>query len=106
MSDAAAPRTVLEAVQLLEAEGYTGSITPAATVRCGACGEEHPIGDLLVERVYRFEGPSDPDEEAIVLGVRCGSCQARATIVSAYGPGADPEVILGLSMLESRFRDS
>ncbi len=100
------PATVLDAVRLLEADGYTASITAATTVACTVCGEEHPIGDLVVERVYRFEGPSDPDEEAIVLGVRCGRCAARATIVSAYGPNADPDVILGLAMLESRFRDS
>jgi hypothetical protein len=98
------PETVLDAVRLLAADGYGTSITPATTVRCAQCGHEHALGELLAERVYRFEGPSDPDEEAIVVGVRCGECGMRGTIVSAYGPAADPDVILGLSMLESRFR--
>lgn len=101
------PETVLDAVRELEAAGYTGpSFTIGHTVSCGVCGHVHEIAAVLVERVYRFEGPSDPDEEAIVLGVRCAECGARGIIVSGYGPSADPEVIQGLTMLESRFRRS
>jgi hypothetical protein len=57
---------------------------------------------VLVERVYRFEGPSDPADEAIVLGVCCPKCGARGIIVSAFGPDADPEVLGAVAMLASR----
>ncbi len=104
MSDA--PVTVLEAVQLLEREGYTtaNKVSPDGSIRCGACRREHQIANALVDRVYRFEGASDPDDEAIVLGVRCPHCDAKSTLVSAFGPNAEPAVLQQLVMLDARFR--
>ena len=55
-------------------------------------------------RVYRFEGPSDPDEEAVVFALRCPVCGAGGTLVSGYGPSADPELTDHLVMLDERFR--
>jgi hypothetical protein len=101
-----APETVLEAVQLLEREGYNTAIKVSAdgSIQCGACGRTHQIASALVDRVYRFEGASDPDDEAIVLGVRCPHCGAKATLVSAFGPNAEPAVLQQLVMLDARFR--
>ena len=97
-----APETVLEAVRLLEAEGYTATFTvlPEGSVRCGACAETHTMTDALVDRVFRFEGASDPDDEAIVMGLRCPRCAAKSTFVSAFGPNADPAVLEHLRMLK------
>jgi hypothetical protein len=101
------PETVLEAVQLLERDGYTGTLTVRGdgTVLCGACGRTHAVNDALVDRVFRFEGISDPDDEAIVLGVRCPHCGNKAVIVSAFGPNADPAVLRHLVLLDARFRN-
>lgn len=102
-----APETVLEAVQRLEAEGYTATFTvfPDGTMRCGSCSDSHTMSDALVDRVFRFEGASDPDDEAIVLGLRCPRCDAKSTFVSAFGPNADPAVLQHLRMLDARFRE-
>jgi hypothetical protein len=99
-----APDTVTDAVSILRVEGYADEQlhVSGASVDCVACGASHAIDAVLVERVYRFEGPSDPADEAIVLGVRCGTCGARGIIVSAFGPDADPEVLGAVSMLASR----
>lgn len=102
-----APATVLEAVQLLEREGYTANTTvlPDGTIRCGACTRTHAVDGALVDRVYRFEGASDPDDEAIVLGVRCPECGVQGVIVSAFGPNADPALFEHLVLLDARFRE-
>jgi hypothetical protein len=102
----AAPLTVLDAVQLLERDGYTTAIKvfPDGGIRCGSCARTHLIGSALVDRVYRFEGASDPDDEAIVLGLRCPHCDAKSTLVSAFGPNAEPAVLQQLVMLDARFR--
>lgn len=102
MSDA--PATVLDAVHLLESEGYGASflLVPDG-LRCGACGKPHIVDTAEVVRVFRFEGPSDPDEQAIVYALRCPVCGAGGSLVSAYGPGADPEVAERLVMLDERF---
>ena len=104
---AATPETVLEAVQLLEREGYSANTTvhEDGTLMCGACRETHPVDGALVDQVFRFEGMSDPDDEAIVLGMRCPACGVRGVIVSAFGPNADPAVLQHLVLLDARVRD-
>jgi hypothetical protein len=95
-----AAETVLDAVRELEAHGYTGDlVVDAAGVRCGACGAQHEPEHLVVTHTYRFEGASDPDDEAIVFGVACPVCEARGIIVSAYGPGADPALFEVISRI-------
>jgi hypothetical protein len=98
-----APETVTDAVATLIAEGYTADFGTAAeadgTVVCPVCGSIHAFTSGIVERTFRFEGPSDPGDEAIVLGLRCTNCGALGTLVSAYGPGADPDTF---SRLEHR----
>jgi hypothetical protein len=101
------PETVLEAVQFLERQGYTANliVRPDGTIRCGACQRTHPIEGALVDRVFRYEGASDPDDEAIVLGVRCPHCGTKGVVVSAYGPAAEPAVLRQLQFLDERFHD-
>lgn len=101
------PGTVLEAVQLLEREGYTANTTvlPDGTIKCGACAKAHTVDGALVDRVFRFEGMSDPDDEAIVLAIRCPECDALGVIVSGFGPSADPDVLQHLVLLDARFKE-
>jgi hypothetical protein len=99
------PATVLEAVRELEAEGFGANFALRGDgVHCGVCGEDHLVGAAEVVRVYRFEGPSDPDEEAVVYALRCPLCHAGGSLVSAFGPGADPEVADRLVLLDERFK--
>ena len=100
------PTSVLEAVQLLERDGYTATVTVGddGTIRCGSCREPCALEHALVDRVYRFEGASDPDDEAIVLGLRCPGCDAKATLAMPFGPNADPQLLRGLVLLDERFR--
>jgi len=95
-----APETVTDAVQLLEAEGYDADFTlNGRAFRCEVCRHHHAPARLIIDRTYRFERPSDPGDEAIVLGVVCPDCGARGVIVSAYGPDAEPEYLALLEHL-------
>ena len=86
------PDTLVEAIDLLHADGYTEDFNlTRGGLGCGACDATHGPAVGIIERQYRFEGPSNPDDEAVVFGVNCPSCGARGILVSAYGPGADPE---------------
>ena len=53
--------------------------------------ETHPFETAVVDFTFRFEGPSDPGDQAIVLGVSCTAWGRKGIVVSAYGPDADPE---------------
>jgi len=85
---------VSEAIALLEADGYRSDFSFGdGTVQCRACTVAHAPADLLVRRTFRFEGDTDPGDEAIVLGVECPRCHVRGIVVSAFGPEASPEFI-------------
>lgn len=45
--------------------------------------------DLHVDEIQRFEGTTDPGEEAIVLALTCGH-GVRGTWAIVYGPQMDP----------------
>ncbi len=75
----------------LEALGYTDQLTiDRDGVHCHACGTHHQPDRIVVTHTFRYEGPTDPADEAIVLGVECPECGQRGIVVSAYGPEADP----------------
>lgn len=88
----AAPDTVTEAVTFLAGEGYVDDfrLCPEGIVSSGH-DEPHPTESTIVDHTFRFEGPSDPADEAIVLGVRCTEWGSKGVIVAAYGPEADPD---------------
>jgi hypothetical protein len=95
------PETVSEAVRILEGRGFSSSFRVGdAVVHCHACDAGHRPSALVVRATFRFEGASDPADEAIVLGVECPTCGARGVVVSAFGPEADPELLALLDRLE------
>lgn len=104
MTDPVGPRTLVEALDALAVEGYTGNFTiDGDGIHCPNCHRAHGADRGLVERVYRFEGASDPDDESIVLGLRCPECGALGSFASGYGPSADPVIVDQLVMLDTRF---
>jgi hypothetical protein len=85
------PETVTEAVQYLAARGYADSFALAAEGLSGPGDDQlHALHEAVVDYQFRFEGESDPGDEAIVLGITC-SCDLRGVLVSAFGPSADPQ---------------
>jgi len=87
-----APETVTEAVDLLAREGYVDDLRICRDgIAARDHDEAHPVHSTIVDHTFRFEGPSDPADEAIVLGVQCTEWGSKGVIVAAYGPDADPE---------------
>lgn len=99
-----APDTVVEALAHLRELGYTTEEDLRGKVlRCGNCHTEAEMAHLMADHVYRFEGMSNPSDEAIVVGVTCPACRAKGVLVSAYGPMADPEELAGVQMIAARY---
>jgi hypothetical protein len=102
-----APETVVDALDLLRREGYDTEyqlvdghlVADTADTAGPACA----VGDAVVERLFRFEGPSDPGDEMIVFGVRDPGSGRRGVLASAFGPAADPDLLDHLVGLASRF---
>ncbi len=94
------PETVTAAVELLQAEGFDGDFAVAeAAVHCSRCAGSYEPARLIVRQTFRFEGETDPGDEAIVLGVECPECGSTGVIVSAYGPDADADLLALLDRL-------
>jgi hypothetical protein len=55
--------------------------------------------DVHIDAQYRFEGASDPDDEAVVLGLHDPVTGTRGVLVSAYGPAASAAEAEVLSVL-------
>jgi hypothetical protein len=79
--------TVTEAVRGLKQRGYTKDFN--LRENCIVCNDEkfHPEDFEIVE-VYRFEGESDPADEAVVYAISSNKGE-RGVLVSGYGISAD-----------------
>ena len=94
------PETVTAAVQYLESQTFQDDLEVVeGVVHCRRCGGAHHPSRLVIHHTFRFEGDTDPGDEAIVLGVICPICGARGVIVSAYGPDADADFLTWLRHL-------
>ena len=96
------PATVTDAVTDLRADGYTVdfSVADGGMLRCNQCRSLHDPAEARVDRIARFEGDSDPGDEAIVFGLTCTDCGLRGTLVSAYGASVgrdEATVVTGLT---------
>jgi hypothetical protein len=85
--------TVVEAIGGLRADGFDHdfSVSRSGGVRCGTCGTEHAAAELTLAATVRVEVMSNPDDEAVVFGLRCDHCGIRGVLVAAYGPAASAE---------------
>jgi hypothetical protein len=79
-----------ESMDGLERRGFVRQFVPLpdARIQCASCKAEHPAKGMQVLARARVEGVSDPDDESLVLGMRCPKCEALGTLVLAYGPRA------------------
>ena len=85
------PSTVTEALDALREAGYTVDYQLVdGALRADGGNAPCPIDQAVVERFYRFEGPSDPGDQMIVFGVRDPVTGLRGSLAAAYGPAADP----------------
>lgn len=96
--------SVVEEIEALRKRGYTAdfSVTSDGRLRCTSCGHTHPPGDAIIESTARFEGASNPDDQAVVFGLRCRTCGVRGVLVAAYGPTATAEEAAVITALTPR----
>lgn len=91
--DSSGETTVSEAIAALRREGFSAdfAVTSDGHLQCGACGHLDAPQNATIDETIRFEGASDPDDEAIVFGLTCQECGIRGVLVAAYGPAASAE---------------
>ena len=79
--------TVLVAIQNLRNEGYNVDFN--LEENCLICGDnKYTIDDFEIEQVYRYEGESNPSDEATVYGI-ASKDGLKGILVTAYGAYTD-----------------
>ena len=83
--------TLSEALDRLRSAGYRDSFrAEAGGIRALAAGRLYAPEELVIDETVRFEGPTDPGDEAILFALRARDGAMRGTFVSGYGPSVDP----------------
>lgn len=78
--------TVSRVLTVLKERGYTEDFN--LTDSCLSCSG-NPLklypDEFVVDKHYRFEGPSDPGDEAIVYAISSIKHNVKGTLVNGYG---------------------
>lgn len=79
--------TVSEAVNGLKKRGYALDFN--LTENCLIChGDKFDIDDFEITEMYRFEGNSDPSDEAVVYAIESKNGR-KGVLVNGYGISAE-----------------
>lgn len=80
--------SVAHAIDELRKRGYTKDFN--LQENCIVCNvNKYYANDFEIKEVYRFEGDSDPGDEAIVYGIESKDGQ-KGVLVNGYGYSSEP----------------
>ena len=78
--------TVSEAINALRAEGYTEDFNLQQNcLECSAHGFKVFHDEFIIDKFYRFEGNSDPGDEATVYAISAPKYVVKGILVNGYG---------------------
>jgi len=82
--------TLSEITNKLLADGYTVdfNITENTADGPGKYLQEHPE-EFIIDKHYRFEGVSDPEDEAIVYAISSTVNEVKGVLINGYGVYSD-----------------
>ncbi len=77
--------TLQQAIARLRVLGYTQDwYAKDGSLRCGTCDATYDPATVTVDHIVRFEGTSDPGDEAILFALTA-ECSHRGLYSAAYG---------------------
>ncbi len=86
-----AMESLAQVVDRLSAAGYADDFRAEPDgLRAIAAGCVHAPESLVIHEVVRFEGITDPDDEAIVFALRCAEHGTKGTYAVPYGINMEP----------------
>ncbi len=84
--------TMSDRVNSLTKEGYTESFqTVNGGIKALSDNTFYSASDIEITNFYRFEGNSDPSDNAIVYVIKCNDGK-KGLIIDSYGMSADPAI--------------
>lgn len=94
--------TVTEAITKLKEQGYTHDFSLEGDhFKDGE--ETFTAADFEIADLYRYEGPSDPADEAVVYAL-VSAAGVKGTLVTGYGVSTDDATIETLKNLHYKYQ--
>ncbi len=82
--------TLSETITQLRAQGYTEDFNLKSQYLAGQRSAiQLSPEEFVVDQHFRFEGDSDPDDEAVVYAISAPKFNLKGTLVNAYGIYSD-----------------
>jgi hypothetical protein len=94
--------TVTEAITKLKEQGYTYEFSLEGD-HLKAGEETFAVKEFKIVDLYRYEGPSDPADEAIVYAL-ASTDGIKGTLVTGYGISTDEATIETLKNLHYKYQ--
>lgn len=80
-----------EAIEALRKQGYTEDFNLATDcVHCYDATLRLYPDEFDIDKVFRFFGPSDPDDESILYAISSKKLSVKGILINAFGINADP----------------
>ena len=82
--------TLSETINGLKKEGYTLDFN--IRQECLVCSRTNTVlslDDFEIDKFYRFEGMSNPDDQAILYAISSPKFEVKGVLVNGYGISAD-----------------
>ena len=96
--------TVSQAIEQLKAQGYTIEFSLKQNLFV-AGDTEYSADDFEITDLYRYEGASDPGDEAVVYALVSAS-GVKGTLVTGYGVSTDELSDEALKQLHYKYQQS
>ena len=82
--------TLSEVTNVLKQRGYTADLSLRAThLLCEDNSLKLYPDEFIVDKHYRFEGSSDPADEAIVFAISSPKHNLKGVLINGYGVSSD-----------------
>lgn len=79
-------KTLVEVIEILRSRGYTEDFNLLEeNLSYSRQGEEVDISDIVIDRIYRFTGLNDVDDESILYAMRNVKDGVKGILVNGYG---------------------
>lgn len=87
-------RTISQVLERLQRKGYVENFKACKNgMRVIPTNIFIDPANLIVDEIFRFEGETDLNEEAIIFALRCPKHNLKGTYLVAYGPMMDEQDI-------------
>lgn len=93
--------TLHEAIARLERDGFTAAFQAGTRGCFRIAGHTYRPEDLVVDEIVRFEGMSDPEDEAVLFALRTHDASVKGTFVASYGASMEPDAVAAMRRLET-----